>query len=132
MTASHIFPLAFIFAALFDNSLQARQSLRTGEDIHRGVPWNWRAKARMTFRRPFLRPVGSNPQPLAPEANDFTYENEASRTLLEHFLRGGDASHDAFQSDMESQTPSQVVPKSLSQQLVACKSEVSYWIKCSS
>ena len=57
MAASRIFPLAFIFAALFDNSLQARQSLRTGEDIHRGVPWNWRAKARMTFRRPFLRPA---------------------------------------------------------------------------
>ena len=62
MAASRIFPLAFIFAAaLFDNSLQARQSLRTGEDIHRGVPWNWRAKARMTFRRPFLRPVGVEP-----------------------------------------------------------------------
>jgi len=56
------FPIAFIFAAaLFDNSLQARQSLRMGEDIHRGVPWNWRAKARMTFRRLLLRPAGVEP-----------------------------------------------------------------------
>ena len=30
----------------------------------------------------------SNRQPLAPEANVFTLENEPSRTLLEHFLRG--------------------------------------------
>jgi len=36
------FPLAFIFAAaLFDNFLQARQSLRTAKNIHRGVLWNW-------------------------------------------------------------------------------------------